>query len=175
MSPVGSLIYMAPELLRHHVGGRYTDWWALGILAYELMTGHSPWSSITDTAVIKREIMDVRVMPPRRVSPRAGKFICSLLQQDRARRLGTHSDYELNQAPFFASIDWAAMSRQETAPAFTPSAESTSASDRNGALQLYLSGRGVGQAPASGPATGAPWYSGLTVVASKPRYSRNLL
>ena len=39
MSPMGSLIYMAPELLRDRVGGRHTDWWAVGILAYEITTG----------------------------------------------------------------------------------------------------------------------------------------
>jgi len=172
MSPMGSLIYMAPELLYQKVGGRHTDWWAVGILAFELLTGHSPWSSITDTAVIKREIKDVRVMPPRGVSPRAGGFICSLLKQDRARRLGTHSDYELNQAPFFASIDWTAMSRQETAPAFIPAAVSTSASDRDGALRLYTSGRGAGRTPASKAASGAPWFAGLDVVESKPRCKR---
>jgi serine/threonine protein kinase len=26
MSPTGSLIYMAPEMLRDAVGGRHTDW-----------------------------------------------------------------------------------------------------------------------------------------------------
>ena len=45
MSPMGSLIYMAPELLVERVGGRHTDWWAVGILAYELITGRSPWST----------------------------------------------------------------------------------------------------------------------------------
>ena len=41
MSPTGSLIYMAPELLEHCLGGRHTDWWALGVLSHELITGSS--------------------------------------------------------------------------------------------------------------------------------------
>ena len=48
VSPTGSLIYMAPEVLRHRLGGRHTDWWALGVLAHELLTGRTPWSSLTD-------------------------------------------------------------------------------------------------------------------------------
>jgi len=61
MSSVGSLIYMAPELLFKKTGGRHTDWWAYGVLAHELLTGHSPWSSVNDTKIIKKEIRTVQV------------------------------------------------------------------------------------------------------------------
>lgn len=53
LSPTGSLIYMAPELLRESRGGKHTDWWALGVLAHELLTGRTPWSSLTDKALIQ--------------------------------------------------------------------------------------------------------------------------
>ena len=53
LSPSGSLIYMAPELLRESQGGRHTDWWAVGVLAHELLTGRTPWSSLTDKALIQ--------------------------------------------------------------------------------------------------------------------------
>jgi len=46
--PRGSLIYLAPELLKDKIGGRHTDWWAYGIVAYELLTGCTPWSSLTN-------------------------------------------------------------------------------------------------------------------------------
>jgi serine/threonine protein kinase len=29
VSPTGSLIYMAPEMIRDHSGGRHTDWYQL--------------------------------------------------------------------------------------------------------------------------------------------------
>ena len=51
MSATGSLIYMAPELLEHCLGGRHTDWWALGVLSHELITGRVPWSSLTNKKV----------------------------------------------------------------------------------------------------------------------------
>lgn len=35
----GSLIYMSPEILNQGTSGRHSDWWALGILAHELLTG----------------------------------------------------------------------------------------------------------------------------------------
>jgi serine/threonine protein kinase len=91
VSPTGSLIYMAPEMIRDHTGGRHTDWWALGVLAYELLTGRTPWSSLTDKKVIRKEIQTLIVAPPRKLSPPAGQFICSLLRQDHTRRLGKRS------------------------------------------------------------------------------------
>ena len=51
LSLTGSLIYMPPELLRDQLGGRHTDWWALGVLAHELMTGRTPWSSLSNKKV----------------------------------------------------------------------------------------------------------------------------
>jgi hypothetical protein len=81
MSPTGSLIYMAPELLQHRLGGRHTDWWAVGVLAHELLTGRTPWSSLTNKKVIQKEISGMRVAPPAGISPAAGMFICSLLHQ----------------------------------------------------------------------------------------------
>ena len=81
MSPTGSLIYMAPELLQFRMGGRHTDWWALGVLAHELMTGRTPWSSLANKKTIQKEITGMRVAPPAGLSPTAGMLICSLLHQ----------------------------------------------------------------------------------------------
>ena len=51
MPAVGSLISMAPEALRDEKGGRHTDWWAVGVLAFELLTGVTPWSSLDDRRI----------------------------------------------------------------------------------------------------------------------------
>ena len=56
LSLTGSLIYMPPELLRDQLGGRHTDWWALGVLAHELMTGRTPWSSLSNKKVSRRAL-----------------------------------------------------------------------------------------------------------------------
>ena len=93
-----------------------TDWWALGILAHELLTGRTPWSSLTDKKVIRREIKNCVVAPPLKLSQGAGFFIAKLLQRDPARRLGTASNDELLEAPFFESIDWEATKVGQSAP-----------------------------------------------------------
>jgi len=39
------------------VAGRHEDWWALGVLGYELLTGRSPWTAVKDKAALRREIL----------------------------------------------------------------------------------------------------------------------
>ena len=162
MSPMGSLIYMAPELLSERVGGCHTDWWAVGVLAYELMTGRSPWSSISDKKVIKREIMGTRVMPPSRVSFNAGKFISSLLVHDRKKRLGSKSPSEIRNSAFFKSIDWDATEKLQAPPALVPEAVCTSQADRDAALDMYIKG---GNRESKSQAT---WYAGLEMGVKPP-------
>ena len=139
MSPTGSLIYMAPEMLRDSTGGRHTDWWAVGVLAHELLTGRTPWSSLTDKKVIRQEIKTMHVAPPLRLTPPAGALICSLLRQDYRRRLGSAGDHELRAAKFFAPVDWATLASGEAAPAIVPGPNCVADRDRAAALGAYRS------------------------------------
>jgi serine/threonine protein kinase len=41
---VGTPEYMAPELLAGRPYGRGVDWWTLGCLIYEMITGRGPFS-----------------------------------------------------------------------------------------------------------------------------------
>ena len=159
MSPMGSLLYMAPELLSERVGGRHTDWWAVGILAYEIMTGQSPWSSLSDKKLVRKEIKTVKVMPPRRLSPAAGQFICSLLSHDRTSRLGAKDDEELKSAAFFRGVDWRATASRENQAAFVPGRVSTFEGDREEAISAYTN------RPQDGFST---WSLGLPFVKEPP-------
>lgn len=85
--------------------------WALGIVAHELLTGRSPWSSLVNKKQIRLEIRTLAVSPPSFLSVAAQAFIGSLLQRNHFVRLGSVSDDELLRAPFFASIDFEALVR----------------------------------------------------------------
>lgn len=39
----GTLQYMAPEVLNNQLSGKAVDWWALGALLYEMLTGEPPF------------------------------------------------------------------------------------------------------------------------------------
>src|SRR5262249_25333818 len=64
-SITGTLAYMAPELLRGQEASPSSDIWALGILLYEMATGHRPFnrpSAFELSALILRD-------PPPQISP----------------------------------------------------------------------------------------------------------
>jgi serine/threonine protein kinase len=174
MSPTGSLIYMAPELLDSKIGGRFTDWWALGVVAHELLTGRSPWSTLTDKRQIRREIRGESVvrLPPH-VSRDAAAFVGSLLTRDHRRRLGTPSDSEVLSAPFFRGIDWRAAASGLLAPAFVPREQAQSAGDRDEALRGYAAKLQPPSPPFTPPhAATTPWTLGLPCVAAAPPIAR---
>lgn len=116
----GSLAYMAPEYIADDTGGRHTDWWAVGVLAYAMLTGMCPWSSLTDADVLLYEITNLPVNPPESIPSPARHFISSLLQKDFNLRLGTHSDRELRDSPFFGPICWTSTAQSTSRPAFLP-------------------------------------------------------
>lgn len=43
-SQVGSPAYFSPEQLGHHLYDEKTDLWSLGVIAYELLVGYSPFN-----------------------------------------------------------------------------------------------------------------------------------
>ena len=51
LQPVGSIITLAPELLDTQ-GGCSVDYWCLGIVMHEMLTGRSPWKSEKDVDIL---------------------------------------------------------------------------------------------------------------------------
>jgi serine/threonine protein kinase len=137
LAAAGSVIYMSPELIKDNLSGNFTDWWAYGIVAFELLTGKSPWSSLTNTEAIKWEIVKKDVTCPSHVSSDTTNFITALLNKDYNRRLGTESDEEIKLDPFFTGVNWEAMARLECEPAFVPSAINVNKEDQDEALEHY--------------------------------------
>ena len=139
-SSCGSLIYMSPELLKRRTAGRHTDWWAVGILSYELFTGRSPWSSLSKTNQIRNEIQTLRLTDPVGVSPKAVAFTRGLVCKDFHYRLGSRNDKDVLEADFFEGIDWDAMEKGETAPALElhPSDQVISVEESEHILDSYI-------------------------------------
>jgi hypothetical protein len=158
MSPIGSLIYMAPELLTKGTGGRHTDWWALGVLAHEVMTGRSPWSSLTDKKLIKKQIKTMNIQPPDFLSQEASDFICQLLIQDHTLRLGTQDSNDVKNASFFKQIDFAKLESGNAPAAIVPPQMAFVQTECDNALSMY---RGSDTKPAN-------WFLGVESVDSLP-------
>eukprot|EP00930_Biecheleria_cincta_P028300 TRINITY_DN1973_c0_g1_i1.p1 TRINITY_DN1973_c0_g1~~TRINITY_DN1973_c0_g1_i1.p1 ORF type:complete len:976 (+),score=239.66 TRINITY_DN1973_c0_g1_i1:122-3049(+) len=84
----GTPDYFAPELLASKGHTLAVDWWALGVLSFELMTGHPPFESATPMLVyskIKRGIN--KVIFPNKLEGNAESLIKGLCRAEPSERL----------------------------------------------------------------------------------------
>uniref|UniRef100_A0A8C2G8I3 Citron rho-interacting serine/threonine kinase a n=1 Tax=Cyprinus carpio TaxID=7962 RepID=A0A8C2G8I3_CYPCA len=109
--PVGTQDFLAPEILSTLNGGPTcsygpeSDWWSLGVIAYELIYMKSPFADGTSTKTINN-IMNFQRFLKFPEEPKASAQFVDLLQSlfcGSRERLG----YEgLRSHPFFSSVDW---------------------------------------------------------------------
>lgn len=121
----GTAEYLAPEMLIGN-GHDYTvDWWALGILIYEMIVGIPPFfhrnkhrmyffikeGNVTFPDPIKHKI---------EVSPDAKDLIVKLLDKSRKKRLGANGVEEILAHPWFSSLDMDKLIDKELDPPYKP-------------------------------------------------------
>ncbi|KAI9922103.1 hypothetical protein PsorP6_000520 [Peronosclerospora sorghi] len=111
---VGTCEYLAPELIMKEGYGKAVDWWALGILAYEMIQGDSPFRHDVPTILFDKILKDEPEFSDR-FTPEAQDLIMKLLTKDPACRLGCGPDgvEEIKTHPFFREIDWDKLLRME--------------------------------------------------------------
>ncbi|XP_021535309.1 ribosomal protein S6 kinase alpha-5 isoform X5 [Neomonachus schauinslandi] len=89
----GTIEYMAPDIVRGGDSGhdKAVDWWSLGVLMYELLTGASPFTvdgEKNSQAEISRRILKSEPPYPQEMSALAKDLIQRLLMKDPKKRLG---------------------------------------------------------------------------------------
>nr|BAP74418.1 phototropin 2 [Vallisneria gigantea] len=105
---VGTEEYIAPEIITGapHTSG--IDWWALGILLYEMLYGRTPFRGKnrqrTFDNILHKELSFPSSIP---VSLPARQLIHALLQRDPSLRLGSQDGAnKIKQHPFFHETNW---------------------------------------------------------------------
>ena len=83
----GTPEYIAPEVLLNQGHGKGVDWWALGILTYEMLSGAAPFTD-DDPMVIYQNIVRGQVQYPGYFHPDARSFLRRLLQVNVQKRYG---------------------------------------------------------------------------------------
>ncbi|KAF6760378.1 kinase-like domain-containing protein [Ephemerocybe angulata] len=120
----GTPEYIAPELLESQGYTKTVDWWTLGVLLYEMMTGLPPFYDENVNTMYQRILSDPLNFPPD-ISAEAKSVMTGLLQRDPTRRLGVNGGEEIKRHPFFAKyIDWNRLLAKKIQPPFKPSVES---------------------------------------------------
>ena len=90
-SLIGTPEFMAPEIILGHTYTDAVDWWALGCLICELLTGESPFNEpAKSVSVLSRKILyDAIALPTHEhVGPLEREFIMALVVRDPSARLG---------------------------------------------------------------------------------------
>ncbi|HXH03011.1 MAG TPA: bifunctional protein-serine/threonine kinase/phosphatase [Candidatus Competibacteraceae bacterium] len=94
---VGTRHYTAPELLRGEPATPRTDLYALGVIAYELLTGHLPYGALADGALDARRLARLRYIPARRHRPELPVWVDGALEKavhpDPQRRYGVETEF----------------------------------------------------------------------------------
>ncbi|WVZ54998.1 hypothetical protein U9M48_005719 [Paspalum notatum var. saurae] len=106
---VGTEEYIAPEIITGAGHTSAVDWWALGILLYEMLYGYTPFRGKTRQRTFANILhKDIRFPASIRVSLEARQLMYRLLHRDPANRLGSYEGAtEIKQHPFFRGIKWA--------------------------------------------------------------------
>jgi serine/threonine protein kinase len=87
----GTPEYLAPELILEKGHGKAVDYWAFGVIFFEMLNGHSPFEAEDHLATYSK-ILDGTVNYPAGMDPDAVDIIGKLLQKDISRRYGNLKD-----------------------------------------------------------------------------------
>ncbi|CAK59217.1 unnamed protein product (macronuclear) [Paramecium tetraurelia] len=103
----GSVAYLAPEMLQRQGHGKALDWYLLGVVMYELLTGLPPFYS-DDKDVLFNNIQNGELQIPNYISAEGKNLLKALLNRNPVNRLGSgEGDYlEVKQHPYFQDINW---------------------------------------------------------------------
>ncbi len=121
-SILGTVEYMAPEIVQGRKYGRAVDWWSFGALGFDLLTGNPPFRG-RNNAKIQENIVKQKLVLPYFLTPDAKDLLTRLLRKDPRKRLGANMPKDLATIKghrFFRKIDWKRLAAREVEPPIQP-------------------------------------------------------
>ncbi|KAI9821189.1 MAG: hypothetical protein M1827_003923 [Pycnora praestabilis] len=117
----GTPEYLAPELLLGQGYTKTVDWWTLGVLLYEMLTGLPPFYDENTNEMYRKILSEPLHFPgPEIVPPAAKDLLTRLLDRNPNQRMGFNGASEIKAHPFFHSIDWRKLLQRKYEPTFKP-------------------------------------------------------
>ena len=110
-SASGTPGYMAPEAITNKRQEFSVDYFALGVIVYELMLGERPYQG-KNRKEIKEQMMNLEIKLDKDDLPEDWKdeniidFINKLLERKKKKRLGFKTDLEVKNHPYFNNISF---------------------------------------------------------------------
>ncbi|KAL5280524.1 hypothetical protein ACFFRR_004483 [Megaselia abdita] len=119
----GTPEYLAPEIVQSKPYASSVDWWAYGVLVFELVAGYSPFSQYNhDAMLMYSKICDGEYKVPMYFSQHLKHLITNLLQVDVTKRYGNlkNGRNDIRNHDWFKNFDWWAILNQEVTAPFLP-------------------------------------------------------
>lgn len=104
---VGSIAYLAPEILKKQPHSRSLDWYLTGVLLYEMLVGIPPYYN-NNRKILFENIQTGPLRIPHTMSLEARDLILNLLNRNPKKRMGAGEadSEELKRHAFFKDIKW---------------------------------------------------------------------
>ncbi len=113
---------MAPEMLNNKGYSYQVDWWALGTIMYEMLTGLAPFLA-EDQDTMFKNIQKQKLPKPKTEVPLSKDcldLLDKLLHKDPTKRLGNNGSLEILNHPFFKGLDLQSLKQQILDAPFKP-------------------------------------------------------
>ena len=117
----GTPQYLAPEVILKKGYDKAVDWWSLGCVMYEMITGKLPFP-IRKGTKLNRKIYQHEVDFPKKIDNNAKDLIQKLLIVDPNERFGSGPEggEKIKNHPFFKGINWKNVEDRKIKPPFIP-------------------------------------------------------
>ncbi|KFM65578.1 Ribosomal protein S6 kinase alpha-5, partial [Stegodyphus mimosarum] len=175
----GTIEYMAPEVIKGGSTGHdfCVDWWSVGVLTYELLTGASPFTvegeKNTQSEISKRILRGLPPIPDH-LSSEVKDFIRRLLVKDPKKRLGggPSDSEELKRHKFFKNLNWDDLAKKKIEAPIVP--EITGELDTSNFADEFTS-MTPAYSPAAVPPNNEKLFKDYSFVAPSVLFSRNVI
>ncbi|OHT10224.1 RAC family serine/threonine-protein kinase like protein [Tritrichomonas foetus] len=116
MSFCGTTEYMAPEMIKKAGYGKQIDWWGLGIVAYEMFFGMTPFEAANKRQMYQN-ILKAKVKFPKNADENVVDLIKSLLRKNPKKR----GNFEtIKKSKLFKNFDFDAVFNRQIPPLYVP-------------------------------------------------------
>jgi len=117
----GTPEYLAPEIIRGEEYTKAIDWWSVGTLIFEMLTGLPPFYSDQEENMYHKILVGPLEIPSH-FSPEVSDLINKLLIKDVKDRL--QDPIQIKAHPWFKPIDWYQLEHLQIKPPFVPKVKS---------------------------------------------------
>lgn len=118
---VGTTECMAPEVIRSEKYGVEADYWAFGILLYEMVFMRTPFGNVKmDVDIISENICNKEIFISKYLDKDYGDLLSKLLAKDKTKRIGHRGIDEIMNHPFYKSVNWSDMEQFKVLPPINP-------------------------------------------------------